>query len=271
MIRLGVQAFGVAGAPEGFPGHDAWPQDPRIRHVIGDEGAVSKALHAHYPPLKLRRLDPYAATALLAARLALEAWTMPENPVKSTNPVEEVWGESFPPAGSGAEPRLAGLGLVVCTGRGPVPAINAFTDSYLDFGLAGASPTAFSQTVHNVAASTISMFLDIEGPSLTVSQPELGVSAALCTIGAWLASGFARAVLFGAVDDYQGFSSVLEPSPGHCSHNPVAVFTVLGAGGLAADLFCLAREAERTRRAGPVEILSGFLPALAAGRGGVHL
>jgi len=165
---------------------------------------------------------------------------------------------------------------VVCTGRGPVPAINAFTDSYMDFGPEGASPTAFSQTVHNVAASTISMFLTLEGPALTVSQPGLGVSSALCTISAWLEQGLVETVLFGAVDDCEAFSRVIEERPElpATPHSPLAVFAVLSWADADEDLLDVeairfsARQGgdvRQTRCPGPVEILSGLLSVLSAG------
>jgi len=165
-----------------------------------------------------------------------------------------------------------------------VPAINAFADSYMDFGLEGASPTAFSQTVHNVAASTISMFLGILGPTLTASQPGLGGSGALCTVRSWLDLGLVQAVLFGAVDDYGAFSTVLGESSNRTDHSsrsanrephgPLAVFAVLSGadvGGelltVEADPFSPARaNAQAAQTQCPVDILSGFLCALAVGR-----
>ena len=284
MIRLGVRSLGVAGDPQGFPGHGDWPQYPRLRSVIGSPEAISKALCAHYPPLALRRLDAYAATALLAAKLALHAWAT-ENPGETRKAHCGVQGDD-PPAGCRAEPCQEGpgraepsLGLVVCTGRGPVPALNAFIDSSMDFGIEGASPTAFARTVHNVAASIISMFLNITGPTLTVSQPGLGVSDALCTIGSWLDLGLVQAVLFGAADDYEAFSNILEGSSARAAsepHGPLAVFAVLSRADAGGELLTVETgrfppmreggQTLQTRCPGPVDILSGFLSALAAGQ-----
>jgi len=153
-----------------------------------------------------------------------------------------------------------------------VSAVNAFTDSYMDFGMEGASPTAFSRTVHNVAASTISMFLKILGPTLTVSQPELGVSGALCTIGSWLDMGLAQAVLFGAVDDYEAFSNVLEgPSSrtAHEPHGPLAVFAVLSGAGLDAALRTVEADRFSPRRWDAPDVVAESIERFFPAKGGV--
>jgi len=183
----------------------------RVRTVPGGPEEVSQALRERFTPNRIRRLDPYSQAALLAAGLALEGGT----------------GGWFANAtDSDAMPQL---GLIVCTGLGPVPSTNAFMDSFLDFGPQGASPTAFAQTVHNLAASTISMFLDIQGPMYTVSQPGLGLASALCTARAWLSEGRVRAILMGAVDDASLFSRLLGAGTEHPlpPQAPKAIFSLV--------------------------------------------
>ena len=201
MIPLAIRSYGIAGIAEGLPGYIQWSGQPSIRTAVGGAKAVNEALKTYYSPLKLRRLDAYLQTALLAAKLALEAYGEP--------PID--------------------LGLIVCTGYGPMPATNVFMDSFLDFGPQGASPTAFSQTVHNVAASTISMFLDFQGPVLSVSQPGLACSSALVTAQSWIGQGLVKTVLFGAVDDAQPFLRLLFPQckQSKITYDPIATFVVL--------------------------------------------
>lgn len=177
---------------------------------MGASEDISRTLLAHYPPFKLRRLDAYSQAGLLAARLAMAGADMK--------------------AGDGEGPAL-----LVCTGPGPVLATNAFMDSFLEFGPQGASPTAFSQTVHNLAASTVSMFLDLRGPALSVSQPAFGVPAGLATASYWLASGMTRMVLFGAVDVRSGFSRELfgDGRDGAEWEGAAAVFAVLAPADAA--------------------------------------
>lgn len=250
MTLLTIRSFGLAGPVEGFPAHKVWSGHPGVRSILGDAQIVGEALRAHYLPLKLRRLDPYVKTALLASRLAMETF----------NKVP------------------ADLGLVVCTGYGPIPATNVFMDSYMDFGSQGASPTAFSQTVHNVAASTISMLLGVLGPTLAVSQPGLGLSSALLTAKSWMDQGLADAILFGAVDDCHSFRRMLFPgcSLKRAGHDPVAAFAVLTNTDNGSNLLEVrdvrVSNSSTTKISvdvcvpGPVDILSGFLTALDAER-----
>jgi 3-oxoacyl-[acyl-carrier-protein] synthase II len=248
VTRLTIKSFGLAGPVEGFPTSNLWSDYPGVRSVLGSAGIIGDALRAQYSPLQLRRLDAYAQAALLASMLALET--------------------------HGDAP--ADIGLVVCTGHGPVPATNAFMDSYRDFGPQGASPTAFSQTVHNLAASTISMFLGITGPSLSVSQPGLGLSSALLTARSWIDQGLTEQVLFGAVDDYQPFSRLIFPGCGRkqSGHDPIAAFAILTAHSCGTGLLEVQDITESSPPAaspsvdeglpGPVELLSEFLSALDA-------
>jgi 3-oxoacyl-[acyl-carrier-protein] synthase II len=94
------------------------------------------------------------------------------------------------------------LGVVLATGYGPTATTFGFLDSIIDGGDPCASPTHFSNSVHNAAAAHVSIFLGITGPSLTVSQFELSAASALLTGRQWLAEGRVDAVLFGAVDEH---------------------------------------------------------------------
>ena len=124
-----------------------------------------------------RRMDHFSRMALLAASLALEDAGR-----------SDLSGER--------------VGLVVATGYGASRSTFAFLDSVIDDGDACASPTLFSNSVHNAAGGYLSILLKAEGPALTVSQFEMSVPAALLSAGLWLAEGRVDRVLFGGVDEY---------------------------------------------------------------------
>jgi len=94
------------------------------------------------------------------------------------------------------------LGLVIGSGYGALATTFKFLDSALDDGDTCASPTAFSNSVHNAAAAHISIQLKITGPSLTVSQFDQSLVAGLVSAQQWLAEKRVDAVLFGVVDEY---------------------------------------------------------------------
>jgi len=91
-------------------------------------------------------------------------------------------------------------GVIVATGCGAHVTTFDFLDGILDFGEAAVSPTAFSNSVHNAAASYISSALGVQGPTLTVTQFLFSFQGALQLAGAWLREGSADHVLVGAVD-----------------------------------------------------------------------
>jgi 3-oxoacyl-[acyl-carrier-protein] synthase II len=125
----------------------------------------------------LRRIDHFSRLALLGAFQALE---------------------------DAGQPTLdrSRLGVVIGSGFGALTTTFHFLDSVIEDGDACASPTAFSNSVHNAAAAHISMQLQITGPSLTVSQFDQSLGAALLGARQWLAEGRVDAVLLGVVDEY---------------------------------------------------------------------
>lgn len=139
--------------------------------------ADTEALSNYVPKRSLRRIDHYARMALLGGYLALEDAAI------STDQCEK-------------------LGVIVASGYGAVATTLNFLDSVLDDGDSCASPTSFSNSLHNVAAAYLSMQLQAFGPSLTVSQFELSMCSALQTAACWLKQGRVDTVLIGGVDEY---------------------------------------------------------------------
>jgi 3-oxoacyl-[acyl-carrier-protein] synthase II len=211
MTRLAIQGMGlVGGFGCGVAELEArlagGPADPTelVVPVAGEELRLA-AYQADPSPLErfltkrqTRRIDHFSKMALLGAYLALED------------------------AGALEAPRDR-MGVVIATGYGPTRTTFAFLDSVIDDGDAFASPTHFSNSVHNAAAAHVAIQLKAAGPSLTVSQFEMSVASAMLTARQWLAEGRVDSVLFGAVDEvcsvlgycwesfFPGFGGRIEP------------------------------------------------------------
>ncbi len=127
----------------------------------------------------LRRVDHFSKMAVLGSYLALEDAGMLQKDHQN-------------------------LAVVVATGYGATRTTFSFLDSIFDDGDALASPTRFSNSVHNAAAAHISIFLKAGGPNLTVSQFEMSVPSAMLAACQWLEDKLVDAVLFGGVDEYCG-------------------------------------------------------------------
>jgi 3-oxoacyl-[acyl-carrier-protein] synthase II len=94
------------------------------------------------------------------------------------------------------------LGIIISTAFGPHVTTFDFLDDILDHGDAAVSPTTFSNSVHNAAASYVATSLNIKGPTLTITQFQFSFQAALQLAQAWLEQGRCDYVLVGAVDQY---------------------------------------------------------------------
>lgn len=126
---------------------------------------------------KLRRIDHYSRMALLAAGKAIQD----ADPCVFTK--EET-------------------GVIVASGYGALSTTFAFLDSYIEKGDGLASPTHFSNSVHNAAAAHISIGYGMQGPSLTVSQFDMSFISALLSAAMWLEQRNVESVLIGTTDEY---------------------------------------------------------------------
>lgn len=125
----------------------------------------------------LRRVDHFSRLALLGSFLALEDADM-----------LQADHENF--------------AIIIATGYGASNTTFSFLDTAFDDGDACASPTLFSNSVHNAAAAHVSILLKARGPNLTVSQFEMSVPSAMLAACQWLEDRVADAVLLGGVDEY---------------------------------------------------------------------
>jgi 3-oxoacyl-[acyl-carrier-protein] synthase II len=94
------------------------------------------------------------------------------------------------------------VGIILATAFGAQVTTFDFLDGVLDYGDAGVSPTTFSNSVHNAAASYVSSSLNIQGPTLTVTQFRFSFQSALQLAKTWLDQGRCDYILVGAVDQY---------------------------------------------------------------------
>jgi 3-oxoacyl-[acyl-carrier-protein] synthase II len=95
----------------------------------------------------------------------------------------------------------ASLGIIVATAFGPQVTAFRFLDEIIDYGDGNVSPTLFSHSVHNAAASYIASALGNHGPTLTVTQFDLSFHQALILARAWIQEGRCENVLVGAVEE----------------------------------------------------------------------
>ncbi|MBI5875429.1 MAG: beta-ketoacyl synthase chain length factor, partial [Deltaproteobacteria bacterium] len=126
---------------------------------------------------KMRRADKFSKMAVLAAADALKG------------------------SGIGNIDRK-GMGIILSTAFGAHVTTFDFLDGILDYGEAAVSPTTFSNSVHNAAASYISSSLDINGPTLTITRFDFPFQYALQLAQIWLDQGRCEYVLAGAVEQY---------------------------------------------------------------------
>lgn len=128
----------------------------------------------------LRRIDHFSRLALLGAFQALE---------DAQNTFDFI-------------PDRERLGVVLCSGFGALSTTFRFLDSVMDDGDSFASPTAFSNSVHNAAAAHISMQMGITGPGQTLSQFDHSFVSGVQQAQLWLEEKRVDAVLLGTVDEY---------------------------------------------------------------------
>jgi 3-oxoacyl-[acyl-carrier-protein] synthase II len=91
-------------------------------------------------------------------------------------------------------------GVILCTALGPHPTTFRFLDDIIEYGDNSVSPTTFSNSVHNAAASYIAADCGIEGPTLTITQFFHSFHEGLALALSWLREGRLQRVLLGAAE-----------------------------------------------------------------------
>lgn len=132
------------------------------------------------PNINLRRTDQFSRLALTASILALK---------DAQTDISDI----------------SDYGLIVATGYGAVTSTCGFKDSFINNSSLGASPTFFTKSVHNQAASQLSMQLGIRGPIATICQHYFPFQMALQLAGTWLQEKRVSHIIIGGVDEYPSF------------------------------------------------------------------
>ena len=138
----------------------------------------------------MRRSDKLSKMAVLSASDALKSSGI-ENLSPSPNPSSRHIGRE------GEK-----IGVIVATAFGAHVKTFDFLNDILDYGEDSVSPTTFSNSVHNAAASYVSSALDIHGPTLTVTQFYFSFQYAMQLARAWLNEKRCDYILVGAVEQY---------------------------------------------------------------------
>lgn len=102
---------------------------------------------------------------------------------------------------AGVELDPSRTGLVLGTAFGPHPTVFSFLDEILEFGDAAVSPTLFSHSVHNAAASYISVALGLAGPAMTITSFADPFYQSLLIAQNWLEQGICDSVLVGCAEE----------------------------------------------------------------------
>jgi len=94
----------------------------------------------------------------------------------------------------------AKVGIILATAFGPQVTTFNFLDDILTYGDAGVSPTIFSHSVHNAAASYIALNLQTRGPTLTMTQFADSFRQAVILAESWLSEKRCEYILVGTAD-----------------------------------------------------------------------
>ena len=109
--------------------------------------------------------------------------------------------DAFKDSGLSGDSADDSLGIILATGFGPHVTTFDFLDGYIDYGESAVSPTSFSHSVHNAAASYISSILGVRGPTQTITDFNLPFQSALLLAETWLEQGRCKNILLGCVDE----------------------------------------------------------------------
>ena len=106
------------------------------------------------------------------------------------------------------------ISIIVATLFGPHVTTFKFLDNLLDYSDSGVSPTLFSHSVHNAAASYIAVSLGIRGQSLTITSFNDPLKQALILADAWLEFDQTKKIVVCYVDEE---SDPLVSAHEHCT------------------------------------------------------
>jgi len=180
----------------------------------------------------LRRIDHYIRMALLGCFLAL----------KDADMLHAKHGK---------------MGIIIATGYGSTCNTFDLKNSIITEAAPFCSPIQFSNSVHNAAATYISILLKEMGPNLSVSHYDMSITSAFLSAYQWLKEERVESVLVGSVDEYSKILGYFW----HCLYNKGnkkadfagkmnPEYAIIGEG---ANFFVLARGNEAASPYGFIE------------------
>ena len=157
------------------------PTEVEVSHSKGKKSLVyqvdSQVISDRTLLKKMRRADRLSKMAVLAASDAIK-----------TSGIENIHEKN--------------IGIIIATAFGAHVTTFDFLNDILDYGEAKVSPTTFSNSVHNAAASYISSALNIQGPTLTITQFFFSFHYAFQLAQSWLNDKRCDYMLVGAIEQY---------------------------------------------------------------------
>lgn len=148
------------------------------------------------------------------------------------------------------------IGIALGTGSAGAGALTEFLKVLLLESPEAAPPFHFPNTVANAPASQVSIELRLFGPNVTITQKDPSGLNALLYASLALASGRARAMLAGAVDEWNAFYALGFDRVGALAGEKRVSGIVQGEGGFA--LMLEDEDHARARGARPLARLSGI-------------
>lgn len=246
MASRGLVTGTGAVSPLGRSSQEFWRRlcsgESAIRPLTAEERQGLQATHvARYdgfspqpeiPAMKARRLDRGSQFALIASMQAIAE------------------------AGYDIAPNPEAIGIAMGTGSAGAGALTEFLRVLLLESPEAAPPFHFPNTVANAPASQVSIELKIYGPNVTITQKDPSGLNALLFAALALASGRAKAMLVGAVDEWNAFYAMAFDRVGALRGDRRASGIVQGEGAFV--LLLEQEEAARARGARPLARVSGI-------------
>jgi len=180
----------------------------------------------------LRRIDHYIRMALLGCFLALEDADMLDS-------------------------NRGKMGIIIATGYGSTCNTFDLQHTVITEAAPFCSPTQFSNSVHNAAATHISILLKEMGPNLSVSHYDMSIASAFLSAYQWLKEERVESVLVGSVDEYSKILGYFRHSLYNKGNGKAGLtgkmnpeYEIIGEG---ANFFVLSRENEAASPYGFIE------------------
>ena len=151
------------------------------------------------------------------------------------------------------------IGIAVGTGSAGAGALTEFLRVLLTESPEAAPPFHFPNTVANAPASQVSIELKLQGPNVTITQKDPSALNALLFCSLALGSGRARAMLAGAVDEWNPYYALGFDRVGALRGEKRKSGIVQGEGGFAVLLE--SEQSVLSRGARPLAALTGLAAA----------